>query len=161
MSYDAKRWAGSGCKQSSSCTETFSGNHSFGGHCVRSISNPSMRADAGRFRARSTSHILIKNVSVFVECHKCPVITHPVPMPISATLRLLPCTGRLGCKKKPPSLHRKYWRLSLRVASASHQGMTYRDSDRIPGVGGKTSAQYIRFFLYVLHFRCAFETLAK
>jgi hypothetical protein len=84
MSYCPRRWPGSGLTQSMLCTETFDGSHSLGGHCERSISKPSMWAEGGRKRARSTSQILFSRSGANQLLWK-GTFTDPVPTPISAT----------------------------------------------------------------------------
>ena len=59
MSYWPISCSENGAKQSSLWIETFDGSHSLGGHCEISMSNPSMWAEDGRYRARLISQMLI------------------------------------------------------------------------------------------------------
>ncbi len=96
-SYLPTRGLDGSARQSWAWKETFGGSHSFGGHCVRSMSNPSSCADGGKVVARSTSQILLTLLAY--RLHEATTHNYPVPTPISATFSPSTSVWMLGWSK--------------------------------------------------------------
>ena len=111
ISYVPINPSGNCAVQSWICTETLEGSHSFGGHWERFMSKPSIWAEGGRFRARSTSHILDIPISQLFNKREGQV--YPVATPISATRSPSAFVGILGCNEKSWSFQRKYCKFCL------------------------------------------------